>query len=333
MTLSVCIATFERPHLLRGTLEALAQQKNRPDEIVVSDASMLNDAGGMINEFEQRFPELPIRLIRTERRGLPWQRWWAFRHAKGEIIFFIDDDVTLASGAIGRLLEEYTSRGPDVMGVGYPMTITGEPLQDCGTGSLKYRWLGTAGRPPGDVTEGGLTVDQPVPREGGEVHEVRWLCGGAMSFRRSALERLGPLGHLYALYDIGIGKGEDGVLSHLIAREGRLLALALPLAFHPPAGSAERTANPAGGFRRGLLETWGRAHTIRWLADDPSRSASAWARQALLELARTAAGTLRHPGDGTGWARLRGDLEGIGRSIVGWSRIPRDPRGPSGGTE
>ena len=46
-----------------------------------------------------------------------------------------------------------------------------------------------------------------------------------MSFRREVLEQIRPLEDLYMLYDKRVARGEDGVLSHMAARYGRLLML------------------------------------------------------------------------------------------------------------
>ena len=87
-----------------------------------------------------------------------------------------------------------------------------------------------------------------------------------MSFRRHVLEAIGPLHHLYTLYDARIGKAEDAILSSRARRHGRLLLIVEPCARHPAFEQATRTANPQDGYRKGLLETWGRAHVLRWLA-------------------------------------------------------------------
>jgi GT2 family glycosyltransferase len=145
-------------------------------------------------------------------------------------------------------------------------------------GTLRTRWLGITSARPGSITPGGITVDLPTAdaahattRGSGadalDAIEVDWLSGGAMSFRREVLTTIGPLAGLFELYDARIGKAEDAILSSHARRHGRLLLIAGTHAAHPALDIATRTANPQDGFRKGLLETWGRAHTLRWLAD------------------------------------------------------------------
>jgi GT2 family glycosyltransferase len=326
MKISVCIATYERPGLVAVALASLKEQRRKPDEIVISDASRENSADGVVRDFSTMAPEIPCRLVRSERRVLPWQRWWAFSHTSGDIVLFIDDDVTLAPEALSRLEATYREHPEGVAGVGIPMTIPGT-VPDAAGGSvpLRLRWLGTDAYPAGAVTPGGLTVALPTPHSGGGIRRVEWLCGGAMSFPRRILEALGPMKNLCALYDQGVGKGEDGVLSHRALRYGDLLAIAEPLAFHPRAEEAQRTANPQDGYRRGLLETWGRAHTLRWLATDRRAWRTAWFRQISLEFGRTIVWLVRGPLQAVRWARLMGDLAGVTRSLLKWNRIPDSP--------
>jgi len=40
ITLSVCVSTHERPHLLRRALEGLVDQISPADDIVISDSSV-----------------------------------------------------------------------------------------------------------------------------------------------------------------------------------------------------------------------------------------------------------------------------------------------------
>lgn len=146
-----------------------------------------------------------------------------------------------------------------------------------------------------------------------------------MSFRREVLQAIGPLQHLYALYDAGIGKGEDAVLSHQATRYGRLLLLRGHFALHPPAGAALQTAYATSGYRKGLCETWGRANTLRWLAADASAYRTAWTRHVTFELGRAAKQLIAAPWQVHRWARLAGILVGAGYATANRSRIPRTP--------
>jgi GT2 family glycosyltransferase len=323
--LSVCIPACGRPRELAACLEALMRQHEPPDEIVVSDAA--GDA-----ETRELLGAYGVRHCPTTRRALPWQRWWAFEHTAGSIVLFIDDDIRLGPDAIARVRAAYRDH-PDVAGVGFPITYEmslGKVIDAVPAApALRERWLGIAGKPPGSITPGGQTVDLPVPvpipvpdaRAAGMI-EVDWLSGGAMSFRRTVLDAIGPLHHLFALYDARVGKAEDAILSSRARRHGRLLLIVEPCARHPEFERATRTANPQDGYRKGLLETWGRAHVLRWLASDPDAAGRAWVRLASLEVARAGKAALRRPTTASSWQRLLGDAVGIQRTITQWNNIP-----------
>jgi GT2 family glycosyltransferase len=322
---SVCIPTYRRPRELAITLDALMQQTEPPNEIIVSDAGGDAETPHVVRACGGDGRPWTVRHCPTTRSGLPWQRWWAYRHSQGSpesLVFFLDDDVRLSHDALATIRAAYRKQ-PDLAGVGLAITFgDGRASASAPASTLRERWLGIAGARPGTITPGGLTIIQPAPDEHIRSIDVDWLSGGAMSFRRSVLDAIGPLDRLYALYDERIGVAEDSILCRRASRLGRLLLTVGPYAWHPPIEHATRTESPTDGYRKGLLETWGRAHVVRWLASDPRASRSAWTRLASLELARAAKAALRDPLAPSRWQRIAGGLVGIQRTIRGWDDIP-----------
>jgi GT2 family glycosyltransferase len=321
---SACIATCRRPAELARCLDALARQTEPPDEIIVSDAGGDADTQQVIDAFRRRQEALVVHCP-TPRTALPWQRWWAFQQCRGTFALFLDDDIRLAPDAFALVRQAYR-QSTDIAGVGFTITYEGSTGTNATT--LRTRWLGISDARPGSITEGGITVDLPNTTDTDTI-EVDWLSGGAMSFRRDVLDSMGPLAGLFELYDARIGKAEDAILSSRARRYGRLLLIAGPHAVHPALDQATRTANPQEGYRKGLLETWGRAHVLRWLADDPVQASRAWRRVASLEVARACKTALRHPARSPHWRRLAGDVVGIERTIRHWDRIAEQPDRPS----
>jgi GT2 family glycosyltransferase len=323
--ISVCIATHERPNSLRKTVAALEGQTVRPYEVVISDSSSAEDAS--LNR-ELATSPLEIKRVRSASRALPWQRWWAFQHTNGEIILFLDDDVALRPSALETLARAYAflsaDRSRNVAGVGFRMVYDDGTEPERHPSSLRERWLGISSLPPGSLTRGGLTVSiegvkalEPI--------EVDVLWGGAMSFRREALAHL-PLENLVNLYEAGIGRGEDAVLSSHARYAGKLFVLAEPLAIHPAAPTQMATPYAKGGWHLGVTQTFGRAHTMRWMASSWSAYKREWLRMIALELARCGAAIGKRPWSGKSWLRLAGACYGIAVTVVRWSSIPRDPR-------
>jgi glycosyltransferase involved in cell wall biosynthesis len=322
--ISVCIATHQRPQLLAGTLEALGAQTRPPDEIVVSDSSM--PAGDdVVDAFSARHPAIPIQHLHSSRKALPWQRWWALKHSRGEIILFLDDDVTLAAPALETLERNYNGLAADtgekIAGIGFRMVYDNgtQPTRD--PTSLKERWLGTSRLSPGSRTPGGLTIDFAGFNGQGPV-EVDVLWGGAMSFRREALASV-PLGNLVSLYEAGIGRAEDAVLSCYARQLGKLFVLTEPFAVHPFYNLEVATPYATEGWRLGLTQTFGRAHTMRWIAGDWSAYKKEWWHLVALDLARCMAAVLRRPWQRRHWLRLGGACYGIWRAVRQWDQIPR----------
>lgn len=326
--LSVCIATLDRPESLRVALDGLVAQTRPADDVVISDASTGEATRTLVESYARKHPDRGIRLVRSAKRALPWQRWWAFSHSEGEITLFLDDDVTLVPTALGELLDAYErlkrEQGQAPAGVGMAMHWPDGTPELRIPSRIKDRWIGIAGREEGTLTPGGLPVAF-TRAPGIDLTPIAFLWGGAMSYRSDVLRRIGPLDHLVELYQRGYGRGEDLVLSHLAARYGPLYQITRPLALHPRPAESTRSAYATAGYRLGVTETWGRAHLLGWLATDRASYRRAWRRVVSLELARTTTALVRRPWASAAWARLAGDLAGLTRSLVHRHAIPEQP--------
>ena len=326
-TISVCIATCDRPRRLAATLEALFRQTRPPEEIIVSEPSE-GRGREVVEWFEESHPSVRIRYVPADRSALPWQRWWAFQHSSGALIVFLDDDVRLRDSALETLDRSYVrlleSHVP-VAGIGFLMSFEGKNPPERDPRSFRERWLGTVDKPAGSVTPGGLTVSL-FGSSTESLLEVGVLWGGAMSFPREVLEDVSCLKNLVALYEAGLGRGEDAVLSHTARRKGRLFAITVPVAFHPlPEKARGPKPYAMAGWNLGLTHTWGRAHTMRWLAQEWSAYKKAWWRLVTLEVGRSFAGLLRKPWERNRWLRLAGTCYGITHTLRHWAEIPPLP--------
>ncbi len=326
-TIGVCIATHERAELLADTLEGVGRQTRPPDEVIVSDSSRDDAVRRTVESFSSRYPRLNVSYVRSERKSLPWQRWWAFSHSKGDVVLFIDDDILLSPDALNALSGAWRelSEKREVAGIGFVMSWRGEARARPGKPTRREKWLRIVDADPGSVTGGGLTT--PLAGiSGNGPQSVSVLSGGGMSYRREILEKVGCLTNLVSLYDSGVGRGEDAVLSSYARKlGGPLYALPEELAFHPRVGRGH-TPYPNGGWRMGIAHTWGRAHTMRWISATPGEYRRDWSRLAALELARAAGAAAASPLEGRRWKRLIGTFWGIGRTLIDWKRIPMEAR-------
>ena len=325
-TISVCIATHDRAELLAATLECVGRQTEPPAEVLVSEFAQRPSGRRIVESFAAEHPEVKVRYLPAERRSLPWHRWWAFSHSSGSVALFMDDDIELHPRALEMLKTTYAdmaAAGRQVDGVGFVIAWSGGGAQERSRFSRREKWLRIHGAEPGTVTAGGITVSL-AGFAGTDPEPVEVLSGGAMSYRREILEKVGCLKNLVALYDSGMGRGEDAVLS-FYARKcgGQLFALPGEWTFHPRERQGARPY-AADGWRLGMAHTWGRAHTMRWMATARNAYCQEWGRLAILELARSAAGIAASPLDGQRWKRIGGAFWGIGRSLVHWRQIPAD---------
>jgi glycosyltransferase involved in cell wall biosynthesis len=323
MTCTVCIPTYRRPAELERCLTALADQTVPPDEIVLSDAAGDDETARVFHAFRNR-RLWALRHCRTSRSGLPWQRWWAFQHSTGGIVLFLDDDIRLTPQALEVLMSTYR-RMPEIAGAGFAIAYEGCPLGSTQSSRYRERWLGIVGARPGSITAGGISIEMPLKQQDGPIEDVEWISGGAMSFRREALNATAPLDRLFELYDARIGKAEDSLLCSQVRRYGRLVLIPGLFAQHPALDQATRTESPQDGYQKGLLETWGRAHVVRWLGRDSSTAFRAWVRIASLELLRAGRAILQRPSGGSRWLRIVGAVVGIQRALRCWNRIPGSP--------
>jgi len=85
---SICIATYRRPALLRATLEVLRQQGFADFEVVISDNDPESSARCVVDEYDARFRYIPnetnVGMVKNFNR--------AISHARGEFVAMLADD-------------------------------------------------------------------------------------------------------------------------------------------------------------------------------------------------------------------------------------------------
>jgi len=111
---SVVIPTYRRAGLLRNALESLAaQQSDYAFEVVV-----VNDAPDEdLSALETEFSDIGIRLVNPTRNvGRGIARNMGVRDSSGEIIIFLDDDMTVAPDFINAHVNAHTGPGLAVVG-------------------------------------------------------------------------------------------------------------------------------------------------------------------------------------------------------------------------
>ena len=95
---SLIIITLRRAELLRGTLDALRRQTRPPDEVVVID-------NGPDAETEAVAREFGARHVAEPRRGYGSARNRGLAEARGDVLYFLDDDCVAEPDWAERLYE------------------------------------------------------------------------------------------------------------------------------------------------------------------------------------------------------------------------------------
>ena len=237
MPISVIICTYRRADDIRRILECLAAQTLSDFEVLVVDGSgeepIVRDAvaevaRGVAAGMRLQVIESPAGLTRQRNAGLA--------RAGGEIICFLDDDVTVDSRFLETVRELMDS--PDMRDVG---GLTGFDQENYPQ-PISWRWrmrrlLGTTpGLEPGVADRLGRHAPLSFVRQPLERLHVGWLPGFCMIYRR---ESIGDLRFDEALPTYG---GEDRDFSFAVGERWRLLLCGSLIVRHHSSPTARSSA-------------------------------------------------------------------------------------------
>lgn len=170
---SLIIITLNRPVLLAGALESLTHQARKFDEILVVDNGPSKDTAAVVESFRLR---LPVSYLCEPRRGYGAARNQGVRSARGEIVFFLDDDCTAPPEWAETLRKPLDAGEADIVG-----------------GSRRRGGRGLAARLEY------LCTDGPVLDPGLRRRPVAHLSTSNLALRRAVLEKVGPFSDSLAM--------------------------------------------------------------------------------------------------------------------------------------
>ncbi len=128
--ISVIVATYNRSHLLRGLLEALARQEDPgvPVTVIVADNGSTDDTRATFETMAPKRPEFEWRYVREPRAGKSYAVNRALEHVRGEWLAFTDDDVRPDPGWLAAIARAFERSAPDfVVGRILPIWETPPP--------------------------------------------------------------------------------------------------------------------------------------------------------------------------------------------------------------
>jgi GT2 family glycosyltransferase len=223
MRFSVVIPTKGRLAPLRKTLESLREADPLPDEVLVIDADEQSSARQLVLELQDA--QLSLHYVHTA-PSLTMQRNIGIDRASGDVVVFLDDDVSLPKDLFAKLERAYVD--DDV--VGATGWVIEHHTERVGGPRSFFRRLVLPGsrRQPGRFTRYGypryvVVADEPC--------DVEFMPGCFMSARRRTAEkvrfdeRLGA----YAL-------AEDEDFSYRLSRLGRVVYLPDVVVVHEKLG-------------------------------------------------------------------------------------------------
>lgn len=208
MRFSVVIPTMRREQILEATLNSLQQSDPPPDEVIVIDADKAESSRPVVTTFDQQVA--PAVRYHTAKPSLTSQRNLGIDDSSGDVVVFLDDDVSIPPDLFGRLAEVYEDES--VVGA------TGRIIEPSSTRRLgprsRLRGLLPGGGRDGTFTRYGYPrylreLDRPL--------DVEFMQGCFMSARRDAASRVRFDEHMggYAL-------AEDEDFSYRLSRLGRI---------------------------------------------------------------------------------------------------------------
>lgn len=234
-SISLIVATKDRPDDLQRLLESLRRQRLGPAEIVIVDASR-----EPVEPVMAEFPQLTIRYLRHLPPSAAAQRNSGIRacNPKSTLIGFADDDTTFEADAFAKILDFWNCTAPDILGAAF--NIRNYP--DRGGSFLKHSalatWLGLYSPCPGSVSKSGWqTIIPELPQN----TFVDWLPSTAVTFRKETFS----CDHFDDFYD-GYSYLEDLDFSYSVGRRGRLAVVADAGYSHYPSSDGRISAKVFG---------------------------------------------------------------------------------------
>jgi len=215
LSTSVVVVTYERPEFVRRCLDHLLAQTVRPVEVIVVDSSEGVDTQRLV---AAEFPSVEYLVCPAGVGATATARNIGYHHSSGDILAFVDDDAYAEADWLERILPFFDD--PTVGGVG-GRQIRGQPGEiDQGVDAIGKLMA------DGSIT-GNFAADPGHPVD------VDHLLGANMSFRRTAIDRIGGIRDGYS----GTCIREETDISFRVTRAGYRLV-------YTPDAVVEHVAGP-----------------------------------------------------------------------------------------
>ncbi len=223
--ISVIIPTRNRSEALKTiSLSSLAKQDFKDFEVIVWDASDDDNSKKAVEEFKEEHLDMDIKYFKAPRIGSSSQRNDAVKVAKGEIVFFIDDDSEVSKDGLSTIYKVFEDK--NIVGAGLPLKnflSTKKSIKSKIIGF--YYWIFILSNSSNLFCQKRKVhfSGWPCFPNGEKSGEAEWLSGCSMAYRKyvfskfSFQEKLEKFG--------GYALGEDVYFSHNLSENGLKLII------------------------------------------------------------------------------------------------------------
>jgi len=210
---TVLVATYNRAHLLPGTLAALGAQQV-PDalawEILVVDNNSRDHTRQVVAAFAKSV-KVPVRYVFESRQGLSYARNRGIQEARGSIIAFTDDDVLPAPDWLAATIKAFATWNADCVG-----------------GRILPRWETS---PPTWITGNRFLLARLALMDCEESRLLTFpladspqVWGANMAFRRELFDRVGAFDTARGMKGTKLVRGEEVELISRALEQGARVA-------------------------------------------------------------------------------------------------------------
>ena len=114
MKFSVLIPVYKVEEYLEACIQSVLQQTYEDYEIVLVDDGSPDGSGAICDRFADSYPD-KVKVIHKENEGVLLARNDAIRHAKGDVVVFLDGDDCLRQDALMQLHEAFAKHQCDMV--------------------------------------------------------------------------------------------------------------------------------------------------------------------------------------------------------------------------
>jgi len=138
MKVTVAIVTRNRAELLEKCLESLSQQILKPFRVIVIDNASTDSTKEIILSFKK---QLHLEYFFEEKVGIPYARNKVLEKATGDILAFIDDDITVPQNWLLEIVFAHRKYKSAIAIQGYSINMPQNNTYSCITGYYQNIWL------------------------------------------------------------------------------------------------------------------------------------------------------------------------------------------------